>query len=91
MTTKKVPRTCDFCGKDIISEQQYKVQFTLRGGKKGEFTKANNDADSCHPCFLEICKNGYKPNWVTMYKDEESKTWKIKPVMEKLQDLEATV
>jgi len=80
MTRKQVPRTCDLCGKDILSEQQYKVQFTLRGGKKGEFTKGS-DADCCHPCFLNVCANGYKPSWVTMFKNEETGKWEQKPAV----------
>ena len=78
MTRKNVPRTCDLCGKDILSEQQYKMQFSLRGGKRGEFTKGA-DGDCCHPCFLNVCANGYKPNWIQMYKDPQSDKWVPKP------------
>jgi hypothetical protein len=78
MTTKNVPRICDACGSDIESEQQYKLQFSQRmpkGSKKakGKFVKAGNDADMCHPCFIEFCKHGFKPDWVTLEKDDSGK------------------
>ena len=84
MTTKKVPRICDFqiakqCEGDILTEQQYKFQVSIRGGKRGEFTKASMDADCCHYCFLAICKTGYAPKWVTMFKNPETDKWEIKP------------
>ena len=85
MTTKKVPRICDFqiakqCEGDILTEQQYKFQVSIRGGKRGEFTKASMDADCCHYCFLAICKTGYMPKWVTTYQDQETKKWLVKPL-----------
>ena len=78
MTTKIVPRICDFCGHDISSEMKYKLQISQRGDKKkkGEslsFVKANNDADMCHECFLKIGRNGYKPDWVTLEKNTDGK------------------
>ncbi len=89
MTTKKVPRICDFqiakqCEGDILTEMQYKVQISQRGGKKGEFTKASKDADCCHYCFLAICKTGFEPKWVVMYKPEGKDKWELKPEIDKL-------
>ena len=67
MTTKKTPRTCDFCGKDIVSEIKYRIQISKRGAtgsfKKGQtrkFIKADNDADMCHPCFVIMQGHGYE-------------------------------
>ena len=76
MTSKKVPRVCDFCANDIVSEMKYKLQISQRGSPvKGEFIKANNDADMCQECFLKICKNGYAPNWITLKKNEQTSKW----------------
>ncbi len=75
MTTKKTPRTCDFCGQDIISEMQYRIQISQRGAlgafKKGgtrKFIKADNDADMCHPCFQNMTKHGYEAKFTTLTK-----------------------
>lgn len=75
MTTKKTPRTCDFCAKDIVSEIQYRIQISQRGAagsfKKGgtrKFVKADNDADMCHPCFQKMLDNGFVPKFSTMTK-----------------------
>ncbi len=75
MTTRKTPRICDACGKDIVSEIQYKLQISQRSQKRGTFVKANNDADFCHPCFMELAKNGYKPDWITLTLDPDTKKW----------------
>ena len=78
MTSKIVPRTCDLCAKDITSEKKYRFQVTERT-TKGDYSEATivkckNDADMCHPCFLEMCNNGYKPNWIKVVKNDEGKT-----------------
>ena len=38
----------------------------------------------CHPCFLEICKNGYKPDWSTLVKNADTGKWDILDEQEKL-------
>ena len=75
LTTKKTPRTCDFCGKDIVSEIQYRIQISQRGAlgsfKKGQtrkFIKADNDADMCHPCFVIMQGHGYEAKFTTLTK-----------------------
>ena len=77
MTSKSVPKICDFCGKEITSEIKYRAQISQVGTKwkKGgvrKFTKANNDADMCHPCFMSMDKVGYKPDFVVLTKVGES-------------------
>ncbi len=58
----------------------YKHQISQRGGSLGKFTKANNDADQCHDCFLEMVKNSkYKPKWQTMQKDPATGKWNVVP------------
>ena len=39
--------------------------------------KATPKADVCHPCFLEVCKTGFKPVWQTWKKNDESNKWEI--------------
>ena len=74
MTSKKVSRVCDFCANDIVSEMKYKLQISQRGSPiKGEFVKANNDADMCHTCFIHMGTMGYKPEWITLKKNESGK------------------
>ena len=78
MTSKITPRTCDFCAKDITSEKKYRAQINERS-KKGDYAEATivkckNDADMCHGCFLEICENGYKPEWIHVVKNDEGRT-----------------
>ncbi len=73
MTSKTVPKICDFCGKEIKSEIKYRAQLSQVGkkwikGAKRQFTKANNDADMCHDCFMAMDKVGYKPDWVVLTK-----------------------
>ena len=78
MTSKPSPKFCDSCGLEIASEEKYKIQFTKAGTKQGEFIKSMTKGDMCHPCFLLVCKNGYKPQWVTMMKTQ-SGSWVEKP------------
>ena len=73
MTRQKLPDLCNFCAKEINTEQQYTLEaFDGRStwfNTKGERTKAKSKLDMCHACFLEVCKNGFKPNWVTEIKN----------------------
>lgn len=75
MTSKNIPKTCDFCGEDIVSEMKYKLQLSQRGGSKGKFVKCNNDMDMCHPCFKKSTDKGFKPAWVTLVKDDNTGKW----------------
>ena len=79
MTRKRQPIICDFCGKEIESQMRYSLQFnrtnTEKPSEKGSFITSSSKADQCHPCFLEICKNGYKPKWVRKVKDENTGKW----------------
>ena len=77
MTSKTVPKICDFCGKEVKSEVRYRAQISQVGAKwkKGavrKFTKAQNDADMCHDCFMNMDKVGYKPDFITLTKIGES-------------------
>lgn len=77
MTTITVPKVCDFCGLKIESEMKYKLQLSQRSvkgkSKKGQFVKCANDMDMCHECFMSCTKVGFKPDWVTLKKDEAGK------------------
>jgi len=76
MTRPPVQNICDFCGKKIpVDSQEYTVQFSQKGAGRGKFVKAQNKADVCHACFLEICKTGYKPNWIVLKKNDETGKW----------------
>ena len=73
MTSQKMPRICDFCAKPIVNGKEYKTQISERNSevtKKGQFVKVKNEADMCHNCFMNICKNGFKPKWVLLEKVE---------------------
>lgn len=77
MTSQKQPRICDSCGKKCKEgDEVYKLQISKRGNQdsvKGEFVKANNDADMCHPCFMKMATTGYKPNWIKLRKNQDGK------------------
>ena len=90
MTRELVPRTCDFCGKKIKEGMTYRHQISQRGGTLGKFTKANNDADQCHECFLEMCKTGYKPIWTTLVKDPDTKKWNPIPEVDAIKQEKIT-
>ena len=66
MTRAKIPDTCDLHGGEITTEKQYcfEVYEGRTSFSRGDQTKATN-MDVCHKCFLDICKQGYKPNWKT--------------------------
>ena len=85
MTSKQTPRVCDFCATDIMSEMKYTLQLSQRGGIKGKFVKCDNNADMCHDCFLKICKNGFKPKWVTLVKGQDGK-WAVLDEQTKLNE-----
>ena len=54
----------------------YRHQISQRGGKLGKFVKANNDADQCHDCFVQMVKNSkYQPKWATLQKDPATGKW----------------
>ncbi len=79
MTSKIQPRTCDFCGHDIESEKAYRAQISERT-KKGDYkeptmVQCDRDADMCHTCFLEICKNGFEAKWKQIVKPDHGGKW----------------
>ena len=79
MTSKKTPRICDFHGGDIESEESYRLQISKRT-QKGDFPEAtmvqcDHDADMCHGCFLEICKNGFEAKWKQLVKPDHGGKW----------------
>jgi len=78
MTRPKIQNICDFCGKEIaIDAQEYTAEFSQKGAGRGKYVKATPKADVCHPCFLEVCKTGFKPVWQTWKKYDESNKWEI--------------
>jgi len=78
MTRPKIQSICDFCAKEIaIDSQEYTVEFGQKGisqenGRK--FVKAKG-ADMCHPCFLNVCHNGFKPMWKTRKLNDVTGKW----------------
>jgi len=40
----------------------------------------------CQPCFLDICKNGYKPDWTTLKKNPETQKWEPIDEQEKIDE-----
>ena len=75
MTRPKIQNICDFCGKEIaIDAQEYSVEFGQKNVGRGKFVKAKG-ADMCHPCFLEVCKTGFKPVWKTRKLNDETGKW----------------
>ena len=79
MTRQKQPIICDIDGKEISSAMKYSLQVnqtnTEKPSTKGSFVTSTTKLDICHACFLEICKNGYKPKWVKKVKDENTGKW----------------
>ncbi len=75
MTRKVVNPVCDFCSQEVTTEQRYRTDINQSGNGKGKFVKCSNSADMCHNCFLEVCKNGFKPVWVTLVKNDVTGKW----------------
>ena len=67
--------TCDFCAKEVTSEMRYRIDISQSGTGKGKFVKCSNKADMCHDCILSIGRNGFKPLWVVLVKNEQSGKW----------------
>ena len=76
MTRKYIPAVCDLCAQDITSEMKYGFDIAQKNGIKGTFVKCSNSADMCHSCFIKICTNGFKPNWIKGVKDDATGKWK---------------
>ena len=79
MKSKTVPRICDFCGKDIVSEKKYRLQISERT-KKGDFKEStmvqcDHDADMCHACFIDMCSNGFEAKWLQLVKPDHGGKW----------------
>jgi hypothetical protein len=75
MTRKIIAPVCDFCAKDIVSEMKYGVDIVQRNGVKGTFVKCDNSADMCQDCFLQVCRNGFKPKWIKGIKNPQTGIW----------------
>ena len=77
MTTQRLPSICDFCAQEIVSEMKYRLDINQKSkvSMKGQFVKCSNSADMCHPCFIKVCTNGFKPKWVKLVKDEATGKW----------------
>ena len=75
MTSKKTLKVCDFCAQDIKSEMAYNIKIAQRPLEyvKGKLVKCDSEPDMCHPCFMKICENGFKPEWTTLIKDQLGK------------------
>ena len=84
MTRPIINPTCDFCAKEVTSEQKYRVDINSSGHGKGKFVKCSNSADMCHECFLKICTNGFKPKWITLVKNEQTGKWEEIETQQKL-------
>ena len=83
MTRKTTPVICDFCAKEITSIMRYTCQFNqvdTEKSTKGQFVTCENKADMCHACFVEVCENGFKQNWVKKVKDENTGKWNTEEV-----------
>ena len=69
---QRLPDVCDFCGKEIKSELQYASEWFQGKSTFGENRiRAKIKADCCHPCFVEICKTGYKPTWIKEHRNPQ--------------------
>ena len=77
MTTQRLPSICDFCAQEIVSKMRYRLDINQKSkvSIKGQFVKCSNSADMCHPCFMKVCTNGFKPKWVKLVKDEATGKW----------------
>jgi len=75
MTRQIINPTCDFCAKEVTSEQRYRIDINQSGNGKGKFVKCDNSADMCHSCFMSTCQNGFKPQWVTLLKNDQTGKW----------------
>lgn len=75
MTRKIVPAVCDFCAQDVITEMKYSLQINQKGSGKGVFIKSDSPLDMCHDCLLSVCKNGYKPKWIKLKKNDSTGKW----------------
>ncbi len=65
MTRQKLPDICNFCGKSITSETQYVLELTQGRSTMPQIRiRANSYLDMCHPCFMEVAKNGYEPQFI---------------------------
>jgi len=76
MTRKIVNPICDLCAQEVTSEQRYRFDIMQTGNGKGRFVKCDNSADMCHPCFLKVCSNGFKPKWIIGIKNDSTGQWK---------------
>ena len=69
MTKPKIPITCDIHGGEIQSEKRYIFEVYDEKGSWAKVQSRAGNIDCCHKCFLDICKQGYKPEWKTTLKN----------------------
>ena len=67
MGRQSLPDICDTCGKEIPKDQKQYIAELFEG--KSSFTDKRSRAQTklyiCHTCFLNFCKNGYEPNFIS--------------------------
>ena len=69
MTRQKLPDVCDLCGKDIENQSQYLFEVYEGKSSFGQERSHGRNMDCCHKCFLQVCAQGYKPEWKHEYKN----------------------
>jgi len=71
MTKPKPPMpTCDLCGKEATGETTYAFKIYQQNENWNLSVSADNYADCCHVCFLNLCQNGYIPEWTKREKKD---------------------
>ena len=68
MTKPKPKVTCDIHGGVIDSEKSYTFEV-YEGSPWSKTQIKGQNIDCCHKCFLDICKQGYVPQWKTTVKN----------------------
>ena len=63
MTKPNIPYTCDLHGGEINTEKQYLFEVYEGKSSFGKERVKGSNMDICHKCFMDICKQGYVPNW----------------------------
>ena len=68
MTRKQSPAICDFCKNEIHpDDQSYTHEIEQKRPFNSNKRAKGRNADQCHPCFIKMCENGYKPDWKHEY------------------------
>ena len=64
----KDPDTCDIHGGKVETVKQYTFEV-YEGSPWNKVQIKGVNMDCCQKCFLDICKQGYKPLWKTTVKN----------------------